>query len=47
MAIFYMINQKINVQNTLEKVQYRASFVVAGAIQGTLGQKLYSELGLH
>ena len=47
MAIFYMINQKINVQNTLEKVQYRASFAVAGAIQGTLGQKLYSEVGLH
>ena len=36
-----------NVQEKIEKVQYRTCLVITGAIQGTLKEKNYDELGLH
>ena len=36
-----------NFQNKIKKVQYRACLAIAGAIQGTSGEKIYEELGLH
>ena len=36
-----------NFPNKLEKVQYRARFVITGAIQKTSRQNLSRELGLH
>ena len=36
-----------NFQSKLEKVQYRACFVITGAIKGTSRERLYDELGLH
>ena len=36
-----------NFQSKLEKVQYRASLAITGAIKETSRQNLYNELGLH
>ena len=31
----------------MEKVQYRVCLAITGGIQGTSGERLYDELGLH
>ena len=36
-----------NIQNKIEKVQYRACLVITGVIQGTSTEKIYDELGLR
>ena len=36
-----------NLQNKLEKVQYKTCIAITGPIQGTSRQKIYSKLGLH
>ena len=38
---------KQNFQNKLEKVQYKTCLAITCAIQETLRQKIYDELGLH
>ena len=45
--ILYDKPEDQNFQNKLEKVQYKACLAITGAIQGTLRQKIYDELGLH
>ena len=35
-----------NFQKKIEKVQYRASLAITGAIQGTSREKNYDQLGL-
>ena len=36
-----------NFQSKLEKVQYRASLAITGAIKATSRERIYNELGLH
>ena len=47
MVIFYDKSDNENVQNEIEKVQYKACLTITGAIYGTTREKIDEELWLH
>ena len=44
MVIFYDKSDNENVQNEIEKVQYKACLTITGAIYGTTREKIDEEL---
>ena len=46
-GILYGKPNNDNFQDKMEKVQYRVCLAITGGIQGTSGERLYDELGLH